>query len=776
MKNKIWFKISLYVGFLPLGALFALIVQVANLEIKDLDLWLHLGMGKFIALNHYVPNVDILSVTMAGKEWINHEWLFQLIVYHVFNAWGPNGLLKMQIGLVLITMFILFVIGFNKEKQLMTSFVLLLVYLVFQQRFTVRPDIFSLFFFALYIYILAVHLDRKWSIPALAAVQILWTNIHGFFFFGPLFVLIGIVSQWIREHVRLPFEWNAVGCLTDEEYSRIKKIFLVVAACCLVNPYFIKGAMYPVSILTGIFSGEDAVFFKYIQELEKPLKWNNALSGSSFVYYKLIMMVSFLSFVFNKYKIDISALFLWLVFLFFSLSAMRNTSFFAFAAYLVYVTNAAHITYTDVVPIRFTDDKFRHITSIFVKLLLFVWIFNYSQSLAVRGYYDFEKNSVKSEFGGISLKSFPHKGVDFLVENKIKGNAFNGFNAGAYLIGRCFPDIKVFIDGRTELYGGEFFKKFQRIWADGDTEYLAEVLDKYNITIAFMNSVHFQAPDSVLKHFYSHKDWIPVYFDYDALIFLKDIPENKAVIDAHQLNLEEWRVASTDLIPFGSHIVTPYQQYYRAYSLHSLGFEEAAISEANQAIRIAPDYAEPYHLIGKIYGRQKEYARSGEYLRQAVTLKPSDIKIRTNLVKSYLDQKLYQTAIKECDTVLERWPGDVKILYYKTIAYAKDKKSEEAIDILVNEIKIRNLRPIEIERIADVFKDNDDHRSASYVYEKSYNIAPGNSSNLSLKWAESRISLGDRDKAMEILRSALSQDQDNLDLQGLMNKVKSNSL
>ena len=81
----------------------------------------------------------------------------------------------------------------------------------------------------------------------------------------------------------------------------------------------------------------------------------------------------------------------------------------------------------------------------------------------MHSYYDFEKYEFKSEFGGISQRSYPDKAADFLVENKIKGNFFNDFNSGAYLLGRTFPDIKVFIDGRADPYGDELIVTYRNI-------------------------------------------------------------------------------------------------------------------------------------------------------------------------------------------------------------------------------------------------------------------------------------------------------------------------
>ena len=120
--------------------------------------------GKYILQHGYVPDVDFLSCTIAGTPWSNHEWLFQIIVYKIFSVFGPDGLLKMQVVVASLTLGLLLLIGYNKEKQIFTTFFLLLAYLTFQQRFTVRPDIFSLFFFSFYIYILSLHIDKKWSL------------------------------------------------------------------------------------------------------------------------------------------------------------------------------------------------------------------------------------------------------------------------------------------------------------------------------------------------------------------------------------------------------------------------------------------------------------------------------------------------------------------------------------------------------------------------------------------------------------------------------------
>ncbi len=715
MSEKVWQKISYLMGLLPLGALFGIVAYVGNIEVKDLDLWLHIAMGRFITEHHYVPNVDILSFVIAGKPWINHEWLFQVIVYNIFNNFGPDGLLKMQVVVVVLTMMILLLLGYNKDNQLIVNIFLIMVFMVYQQRFTIRPDIFSLLFFALYIFILALHIDKKWAAWALFFIQILWSNMHGFFFFGPLFILIGIVSESIKRHVKLPYEWNESGRLTDQEFSRLRKAFIFVILACLINPYFLKGAWYPIGVFFSL-SGENNIFFEYIQELQKPIAWSTLFDPGPFVYYKLLILISIVSFVFNRRRIDISALFFWVVFLLFSLIAVRNTPFFAFAAYLVIITNMLTVSFKDIVPLRFTAKKFQYLTSTIAKFLLLLWLLDYSHVFPEQRYYDFDKYDYKSEFGGISLRTYPNKAADFLVKNKIQGNFFNDFNSGAYLLGRCSPNIKVFIDGRTEVYGGSFFKLYRSIWEEGDTQAFEKVVQQYHITGAFLNSSRQHIPKQIFKYLYQHKDWKVIYFDYDAVIMLKDIPQNKKIIDQFAIDLTKWQTKKHDHLKLGPTRVTPYQNYYRSYSFESLDLDDLALKEAQEAIKVTPAYREPYEIIGKIYGKRKDYKNAFKNFRLAAMIDPGNKDTRYNLALSYFDMGEYEMALKQYNEIRAAWPKEPKAAFFVAKVYAKSKKYDEALKTLREAHVLDPNDAMDIVQIGDVIYEQNEYLKAKEAY------------------------------------------------------------
>ncbi|MBF0504298.1 MAG: tetratricopeptide repeat protein [Candidatus Omnitrophica bacterium] len=703
MSERFWQRLSLTLGWLSIGVLFSLITFSSSIEIKDLDLWLHLRMGEWISRHGFVPSYDVLSCTIAGKPWVNHEWLFQVLVFKVYKAFGFDGLISMQSAVVAVTFLVLLFLGYNRNRQWLVVFALLMVLIVYQSRFTIRPDIFSLLYFVLDIYILALHINKRWAVYALFILQILWTNMHGYFFFGPLLIGLGVLSEFIKRRLPLPYEWNTVGRLTDDEYKSLQKIFPILILACCINPLTFKGAWYPVGVFFHL-AGENKIFFEHILELQRPITAVNIWTDR-YMHYKILIILSTVSFVFNRRKIDISSLLVWLIFLGFSLAAVRNLIYFATAAYLVLMVNAISLSWEGLVPFRFSSSRFKYITGIACKAALIWWIFNFGLEMTFNGYFDFDTYSRKSEFFGVSKRVYPYKAVDFLLHQGIKGNFFNDFNSGAYLIGRTYPNIKVFIDGRTEVYGAAFFETYQKIWQEGNAKVFAQFERKYDITGAFLNDAHQEIPPAVLKMFHSFKNWSIVYLDDDAVIFLKQTPANKPFIDRLAVNLKKWEPAGMDLFKLGTKRIDPFPLTSRARILETLGAPDAAIKECREALAVAPDYAAAYKILGRIYQSRKDYRHAFEYFRLGGVYAPGDVAMRSGLALAYENLKNYQGAIGQYQRWVESAPKDPHALLGLARVYALAGQDRKALDILQQAQKLAPEDKVDVQKIRDIIKN-----------------------------------------------------------------------
>jgi len=691
-------KISLYFGWIASAVLFALLVYAANIEIKDLDLWFHLASGRYILENLSIPNVDVFSATVFGKPWANHEWLFQICVYSIYAFSGIDGLITTRVIIASMTFLILFFLGYNRDKQVIPLTTLFLVVLVYQVRFYIRPDMISLIFFLLYICVLSLHLHSRNSMFILCVVQILWANTHGFFILGPFLVFINISAEWIKRTIRLPYEMNTVGRLSDDEYRRLIKIFCVVLMACFVNPHFVAGALYPFKILYSV--GNDAqIFFEHIGELSRSFTLISFFDFGNLLFYKLLILMSAGSFALNYRRIDVGIFIFWIFFLVFSVMAVRNISYFAFVAYFVILANTQHVDLSHLFSAKIDTGRFKLICSIMIKIILVWMMFSYIEARSIRGYYDFDKHVRKSEHGGLSLRNYPYKAVNFLKKNKIKGAFFNDFNSGAYLIGRVSPEIKVYIDGRTELYGSDFFENYVKILR-GDTTLFDETADLYHLTGVFLSSIYVPIPKDTIKHLYDSPMWVLVYFDYDASIFLRNIPQNQSWIEKYEIDLSHWEVKEVDLLKIKSRKVTPYRYTHRARALHNLEFNEKAKQEAKQALHISSNDAEAHKVMGVIALEEKKYMQALEWIRNAKIFNPADIETRYYLSKAYYHLGEYKTAGEQLNRVIKANPENHLALYLLFRIYDKlgrEKESKSTLEL------IKKLVPDGIEKLEAEF-------------------------------------------------------------------------
>ncbi len=70
----------------------------------DVDLWGHLKFGQDILREGSLPRTDSYSYTAPGSQWINHEWLMEVLFYTIFLAAGSPGLVlfKLVLGLAIV--------------------------------------------------------------------------------------------------------------------------------------------------------------------------------------------------------------------------------------------------------------------------------------------------------------------------------------------------------------------------------------------------------------------------------------------------------------------------------------------------------------------------------------------------------------------------------------------------------------------------------------------------------------------------------------------------
>jgi hypothetical protein len=115
----------------------------------------------------------------------------------------------------------------------------------------------------------------------------------------------------------------------------------------------------------------------------------------------------------------------------------------------------------------------------------------------------------------LQRETMPAGAVVWIEEHQPQGPMFNHYNWGGYLIWHLWPDYRVFVDGRTDLYGDEFLREYLRVqWAKPSFD---ETLDAHDVRLILM------PPDSVLSTQLACKEtWREAYRDEIAMVWVRE--------------------------------------------------------------------------------------------------------------------------------------------------------------------------------------------------------------------------------------------------------------
>ena len=209
--------------YVVLGLVFLAIVGLRTISTPEI--WSHLALGQ--------NNAPISFLEVDG--FVNTTWLYDKLAYTFWNIGGAPLLIILNI-IGLLGAFLLLIQVSNKwGKGLSQGFALLITGHLIFQTLDVGPQVAMMLFIALFLYILDTQKKPVFLFVALIPLQILWTNMHGSFLFGPIIVGLAAVQAsqsskgaGSRKKNQTPLT-GTLGLLA---------VILLVAT--VANPYFLK--------------------------------------------------------------------------------------------------------------------------------------------------------------------------------------------------------------------------------------------------------------------------------------------------------------------------------------------------------------------------------------------------------------------------------------------------------------------------------------------------------------------------------------------------------
>ena len=487
-------------------SLFLLLAFSAGKDLLgDVDTGYHIRAGEYILKTFSVPKDDIFSFITPTIPWTAHEWLSEVIMALVHKAFGLTGVALFFAFIISLVYYLLYkFFKTNKDNLILTVFIVLLVLVSSQIHWLARPHIFSLLLTLIWYYLLDQYqYHHKNYLYLFPLIMLLWVNLHGGYLAG--FVLIGIYL--FGNGVKY---FSAQGAEKDIYKKKAGFLGLITVVCLfvsLINPHTYQILLFPFNLVSNKF------IMDHVGEFMSP----NFHELMPFKYLLLLMIAIF---GISKRKINLIELLLILMFLNMSLYSVRYIPLFGIIVVPILLRLIRPIMEQSTGKIAdFIKKRAEGISETDASARGYLWpiaALVVVVVLTASGIIDYK----------FDAKTKPVAAVEFLKNEHLKGNMFDNDEFGDYIIYAAWPEYKVFVDGRSDMYGVDIMKEYLKVvtikpgWD--------EVFKKYNITWIIYNA---KTALSVLLM--ERDDWKLIYADKVANIFVKDILENRYLIEKY---------------------------------------------------------------------------------------------------------------------------------------------------------------------------------------------------------------------------------------------------
>ncbi len=500
---------------------FGLAVSLAVYPELMEDVPWHLKTGQWILQHHAVPRVDFFSFSRAGREWLDVQWLFQVICYLYYAALGEPGITALTLTLTLSLLLVSLAAVPGPVPWGLRSLAGVAFLLSLNSRIACRPELLACLYMAGMFFCLERALRGKTRfLLGVPLLQVLWANSEGTWPLG-----WGILGAYLAD--------LALKTRKDSACSWKKPrtaAWAITAAGSLLagalQPYGWRGLLFPFTLLQEV-TLESSIHKRTIIEFWPLLgqHWAPGMVFPFLIFFALAAAVT--ASAGKKARPGLSLLGLGLTALAFS--SRRNVG-------------VASIVLLQVLLVHLEG------------LLQKPWLLRHGAAarrwgslLALAGAAGFAlltqvppartwDDTGRERGVGLSAVWFPKQAAEFLWYVGYRGNLINDDRTGGYLIWYGWPDWKVFSDSRMELGGEEAMRQYFQVFSDPLA--FREVADRYRV-----DAVLIHHPWPYLKSFFprllADPDWALVYYDPRYAVCLRRTPQWQEVITRTEIPREK---------------------------------------------------------------------------------------------------------------------------------------------------------------------------------------------------------------------------------------------
>jgi len=471
----------------------------------------HLASGHWILDHGSVPRTDPFSTTAVDVQWIDHEWLFQVVVALTEAVAGPPGLVALRALLVAALAVLLLGFGFRSGLSPPAALVLAALCLYGARiRFFLRPELFTLLIAPTVVWIF-LHRDRwrsrRWLLW-IAALMAVGANFHGGVLVVPPLLTGLLMASWLQ--------WLVTRHGPSPVPSGLAGVAAALAAPIL-NPYGWRLYTVPLEIahLVGL------------PHIPNP-EWISP-SFSDYPPLWVAMAVGLTALALRERRAG-----RWMLFILASglaLRYVRNVGLF-FMLFPIAVGSALAA-----IPLLAAGNPAARrpawrLAALAISLLIVGSMVSAPGRLPGFGFSD---------------SFYPHRAWDFLHREGLQNApAYNDVRFGGFLIHQHYPDRRTFLDDRNEIHE-PLLAEIHSILKSSDPGAWQAMLDRHAVEVAL---VRYNPPFTVVRPdgspvgrrgfsalWFPSDRWALVYWDDVSMVFVDRETADPGLLERHEYRI-----------------------------------------------------------------------------------------------------------------------------------------------------------------------------------------------------------------------------------------------
>ena len=642
----------------------------------DTDLWYHLSGGRYFWQNWTIANDAFFSYITPSKLWYNYYWLFQAVVYKIFQWTDYYGLIILRCILCFLTTLFIFLSFLrrhkNRTEMLLGLFLFVACAMVILGReLVVRPHLFSYLFIIVFLYILEFKRDNIWLLPLLG---ILWSNLHGIEY--PVMFLI--VFAYLAE-----IYWRHFRKIPTRDTAGKKENWFLIAVfyTIFITPGMIELVQTPFST-----SFQNSAYqHLYVSELI-PIPFRNFFIFAPITVQGLIALlqnvivllsVTFLLIGLWKRKLRISHAILFIGAILLLAKHGRFSCEFTLLSIPLLCHGVRMIAERVQFP-RMVVDFALPAVLILLPLLVF------HSTMGNRPAYPFSQSNL------------PTGVVQFLNKNAPGGKILNEVNTGGYMPWALNPQFKIYMDMQMSIFSDTDFATAQNAFSDANA--FKAFIQQYDPSFI---SVSLYKP-AFKKIVATDKRFVPVFFDQAEVLYVNkshhaDLAERYALkaIDpfsyAEVIYADEKAEKLSAILSEASRMLDQNPANYRVHHiLSSISVVrrqyDKALSHAEAIIGLYPEQSHGYALKGDALFAMSRYEEAALLYKKALDMGRTSKaeNVYWNLHASYGNLKEYKKAYNLLSKYVNPFNpnADYKEIYQLGISASAVGKISEAVTFL----------------------------------------------------------------------------------------------